>query len=105
MTLQLLRALQPREAYFWSIHGQAELDLFVLHRGRRFGFDFKFADAPTLTRSMEIALRDLRLDTLTVVYPGEKEYVLGPKISVTPLASAVAQKLARRLPSPKRRTR
>jgi uncharacterized protein len=101
---QLLRALQPREAYFWSIHGQAELDLFVLHRGRRLGFEFKFADAPKVTRSMEIALRDLRLDALTVVYPGEKEYVLGPKISVTPLASVTAvQKPAGRLPSTKRR--
>jgi hypothetical protein len=35
---------------------------------------------------MEIALRELRLDGLTVVYPGDREYVLGPKISVIPLA-------------------
>ena len=87
---QLLRALQPREACFWSIHGQAELDLLVFHRGRRLGFEFKLADAPQATRSMEIALRDLRLDALTVVYPGEREYVLGPKISVTPLTDIVA---------------
>jgi hypothetical protein len=33
---------------------------------------------------MEIALRDLRLDALTVVYPGDRKYVLGPKISDSP---------------------
>jgi predicted AAA+ superfamily ATPase len=83
---EVLGVIQPRDAYFWSIHGQAELDLFVVHRGRRLGFEFKFADAPGLTRSMEIALHDLRLDALTVVYPGDRAYVLGPKISAAPLA-------------------
>lgn len=38
---------------------------------------------------MEIALRDLRLDALTVIYPENKEYVLGSKISVTPLTRTV----------------
>jgi predicted AAA+ superfamily ATPase len=83
---EVLRILRPREAYFWGIHGQAELDLLVLQRGRRLGFEFKFADAPDLTRSMQTALRDLRLDALTVVYPGDREYTLAPGISVTPLA-------------------
>jgi predicted AAA+ superfamily ATPase len=102
---EVLRVIQPREAYFWAIHGQAELDLLVLHRGRRLGFEFKFADAPGLTRSMEIALRDLRLDALTVVYPGDREYVLGPKISVAPLARiGGGQRPSARTSSRKRRT-
>jgi predicted AAA+ superfamily ATPase len=105
---EVLRGIQPREAYFWAIHGQAELDLLVLHRGRRLGFEFKFADAPGLTRSMEIALRELRLDGLTVVYPGDREYVLGPKISAIPLAwirggqrpsARTSSRKRRRLPS------
>ena len=101
---EVLRVVQPREAYFWSVHGQAELDLLALHRARRLGFEFKFADAPGLTRSMEIALRDLRLDALTVVYPGDKEYALGPKISVTPLARiGGAQKPSARTSSRTRR--
>ena len=77
----------------------------MLHRGRRLGFELKFADAPKLTRSMEIALRDLRLDALTVVYPGNREYVLGPKISVTPLTRIVdgAQPPPARTSSRKRR--
>jgi predicted AAA+ superfamily ATPase len=102
---EVLRVIQPREAYFWAVHGQAELDLLVLHRGRRLGFEFKFADAPGLTRSMEIALRELRLDGLTVVYPGDREYVLGPKISVIPLAGIRGgQKPRARTFSRKRRT-
>lgn len=102
---EVLRVIQPREAYFWSVHGQAELDLLVLHRGRRLGFEFKFADAPRLTRSMEIALRDLRLDALTVIYPGDRDYVLGPKISVAPLTHlGGAQKPGAGTSSRKRRT-
>jgi len=59
-----------RSAWFWATHARAELDLLVQHRGRRFGFEFKFADAPGLTRSMHIAREDLGLERLFVVYPG-----------------------------------
>jgi hypothetical protein len=33
-------------------------------------------DAPTLTPSMHIALNDLKLDRLVVVYAGERRYAL-----------------------------
>lgn len=59
-----------RSAYFWSTHAGAELDLLVFHKGRRLGFEFKYADAPGLTKSMHIAREDLKLDRLYVVYPG-----------------------------------
>ena len=49
---EVLNAMQPREAYFWAVHGQAELDLLIMHKGKRLGFEFKFADAPRVTRSM-----------------------------------------------------
>jgi len=67
---QTLRALGSSEAYFWGTHGGSELDLFFLHRGRRYGVEMKFVEAPTATRSMVIALEDLRLDHLWVIYPG-----------------------------------
>jgi hypothetical protein len=54
-------------------------------RGRRFGFDFKYSDAPSLTRSMRIAADDLRLHQLWVVYPGGKSYDLEERVSVVPL--------------------
>jgi hypothetical protein len=41
---------------------------------------------------MRIALADLRLDELHVVYPGTKRYTLAKKIEVRPLAEFVNAK-------------
>ena len=57
-----------------------------LHRGRRLGIEFKRKDAPELTRSMRVACDDLKLDALWVVYPGSREYALGKRMTVRPLA-------------------
>lgn len=73
------------EVYFWSIHQQAELDLLIVNGSERLGFEMKYEDAPRLTRSMAAALETLNLSSLTVVYPGDKTYPLGPKIIVKPL--------------------
>lgn len=73
------------ECYFWGTHNQAELDLLVFQKGQRLGFEFKYADAPRLTKSMNIALQDLHLDTLTIIYPGEKDYQICDRIFVTGL--------------------
>jgi predicted AAA+ superfamily ATPase len=64
------------EAYFWAIHNQAELDLLIVKEGRRLGFEFKYADSPTLTKSMQIATELLKLDQLTVIFPGKEQYPL-----------------------------
>ncbi len=56
---QVLHHARPAEAYFWATHQGAELDLLMLKRGRRIGVEIKRADAPSLTPSMRIALRDL----------------------------------------------
>ena len=47
------------------------LDRLLFKRGRRIGVECKRMDAPVLTPSMRIALTDLKLDELRVVYPGE----------------------------------
>jgi ATP-dependent protease Clp ATPase subunit len=52
----------------------------------------KRADAPRLTPSMRIALTDLKLDELHVVYPGAKPYALADRIQVVPLAQFVNAK-------------
>lgn len=78
---------QPDEIYFWATHQGAELDLLLLKHGYRSGVEAKYADAPTLTRSMHIALRDLKLDHLTVLYPGTQRYALSDKVTVLPLAA------------------
>lgn len=83
---ETLRALRPRDAYFWAVHAQAELDLFVFHKGKRLGIEFKFGDAPKLTRSLHTAMTDLGLDVAWVVYPGERRYTLTRGVEVVPLA-------------------
>lgn len=82
---EVLKALQPDETYFWATHQGAELDLLLFKRGRRIGVECKRTDAPTLTPSMGIALADLKLDQLTVVYPGSRRYRLADRIEVVPL--------------------
>lgn len=75
----------PEECYFWATHAGAELDLLIVRGGRRFGFEFKRADAPTLTPSMRIAFQDLKLERLEVVHPGTRAYPLAPGIDAVPL--------------------
>jgi predicted AAA+ superfamily ATPase len=82
---EVLKALAPDEAYFWATHQGAELDLLLFKEGRRLGIECKRADAPVQTPSMRIALDDLKLDRLLVVYPGQRRYALGDRVEVVPL--------------------
>jgi hypothetical protein len=86
---QVLRLTQPDEAYFWATHAGAELDLLMFRYGKRIGVEFKRADAPALTPSMRIAMADLKLDAMYVVYPGRRRYPLADRIDVVPLAQFV----------------
>jgi len=83
---QVMRHLQIRNVYFWATHAGAELDLLITFGGKRYGFEFKYNDAPGTTRSMHIALEELQLQHLFVIYPGSKAYALHDKISVLALA-------------------
>jgi len=87
---EILKAVRPDEAYFWATHGGAELDLLLLKDGRRVGVECKRVDAPRLTRSMRIALDDLQLEHLVVVYPGEQPYPLSERVTAVPLETLVA---------------
>jgi predicted AAA+ superfamily ATPase len=73
---EVLRAVGDRDAYFWNTQGIAELDLLVFIRGERVGFEFKYADAPAVTRSLNLAHADLKLQRAFVVHPGAKSYPL-----------------------------
>ncbi len=63
--------LGPEETFFWAVHSQAELDLFVFRSGKRHGFEFKYSSMPKKTHSMNVASKELKLDKLTVIFPGE----------------------------------
>jgi predicted AAA+ superfamily ATPase len=88
---QVIAALraQPREVFFWATHGGAELDLLVVRGQVRRGFEFKRASAPTATKSMHMAVADLGLTRLDVIYPGTEAYALAAKIRAVPLSQVV----------------
>jgi uncharacterized protein len=84
---QVIRITRPDEAYFWATHASAELDLLLIKGQQRIGVEFKRSDAPTFSNSMNIAMSDLKLDRLYVVYPGVHRYALTEKIEAVPLWS------------------
>jgi predicted AAA+ superfamily ATPase len=84
---QILQTIRPAQAYYWATHGGAELDLIILHKGRRYGIEVKFSEAPKATPSMREAVRRLELEHLWIVYPGSQAYPVEAKITVQPLRS------------------
>lgn len=88
---QFLLAVRPSQAFFWATHSGAEIDLFFLYAGKRYGAEFKFNEAPKITKSMRTALEDLSLDHLWVIYPGEYVYSVHEKITVCPLRDVTSQ--------------
>ena len=85
-----LRA-QPEECFFWATHSGAELDLLVVRGNRRLGFEFKRSSAPTSTRSMHVAIEDLRLQRLWVVHAGDRAFDLTHRIRALPLSHVLEE--------------
>lgn len=80
-----------RDGFFWGTHAGAELDFLVVRRGKRWGFEIKFNEAPGTTRSMHTAITDLKLERLWVVHPGTMNFPLTEKIQATPLPELPAE--------------
>lgn len=68
------------EYYFWASQSHAELDLLIIKNGKRLGFEFKYTDMPQVTKSMNIAMSDLKLDQLWVIFPGKENFPLANNI-------------------------
>jgi hypothetical protein len=82
---QILATETFDEAWFWATHQGAEIDLLLRRGDRLLGVECKRADAPKLTPSLRIALEDLGLERIAVVYPGAKRYRLGESVEAVPL--------------------
>lgn len=80
---------QHEDFYFWSTYGGAEIDLVIPHSIEPIGIEFKYSDAPKLTKSMSIALKDLNLSHLYVIYPGDVDYRLSNNATVMGLKSYI----------------
>lgn len=85
---ETIRRERPDEVWFYGVHGGSELDLLMIKNGRRIGVEVKRADAPVLTRSMQIAQADLQLHELRVIYPGPRTYALADNVTAQPLSSS-----------------
>ena len=83
---QLLAALATGNVYFWATHAGAELDLLFSRSGRNYGVEVKLADAPRTTKSMRVAIADLQLQHLWIVYPGGETYSLDDRITALPVS-------------------
>jgi predicted AAA+ superfamily ATPase len=73
------------ETYFWATHGGAELDLLVIRGRQKLGFEVKLTSSPRLTRSMQIAMKDLKLNSIDVIHAGEDTYEIGDGIRAVAL--------------------
>jgi predicted AAA+ superfamily ATPase len=91
---QALSVADTRRVFFWGTHSGAELDLLLMLGGKRYGVEFKCADAPVMTKSLHIALADLKLERAWIVYPGRESYAVHERVHVCPLVEVVAELVA-----------
>jgi len=82
---QVLASEPHDEAWFWATHQGAEIDLLLRRGDRLLGVECKRADAPRMTPSIRIALKDLGLERVAVIYPGAKRYTVAERVEVVPL--------------------
>jgi predicted AAA+ superfamily ATPase len=84
--IEQVLAVEPHDdAWFWATHQGAEIDLILRRGDQLLGVECKRADAPRLTPSIRIALADLGLAWVGVVYPGDKRYPIADRVEAVPL--------------------
>ena len=79
---QIIRQLRASkdECFFWATHSGAELDLLVVRGKQRLGFEAKRTTSPSITPSMRMALKDLKLNRLDVIHAGDDTFMLDKRI-------------------------
>ena len=83
---QVIRLTGVAHPHFWRTHTGAELDLVWQAHGALWGMEFKYQDAPGMTRSIRAVMRDLPLQHLWIVYPGPDRYRIDKAVTVLPVA-------------------
>jgi uncharacterized protein len=87
--------LRPEECYFWATHQHAEIDLFVIYKSKRLGFEFKCTDQPKITKSMVQARESLSLDHIYIVTPVEETFPLDEHTTVLALKDCSSEAFAK----------
>jgi uncharacterized protein len=86
---EVLKVIKPDQHFFWRTHNGAELDLLLFKDGNKIGIEFKLSDAPALTPSMLIALKDLELSKIWVIHAGSQRYPIHHSVEAIPLADFI----------------
>ena len=85
VTEQVLLMEPHDEAFFWATHQGAEIDLILRRGDVLYGIECKRADTPRVTPSIRIALDDLKLKHVFVIYPGIQRFPLASQVEAVPL--------------------
>ncbi len=85
-TIQRIRA-GASECFHWTIKTGQGIDLMIMRRGFRWGFEFQYGDRARITPSMKISMRELKLDRLDVIHHKDGPGKLGGKVQVHTLES------------------
>lgn len=94
----VLMTVAHDEAFFWATHQGAEVDL-ILRRGDELsGIECKRTDTPRMTPSIRIALEDLGLRSVSIVYPGTKRFPVAPRVEAVPLQAFAESEAENNLP-------
>ncbi len=83
--------VDQEDCYFWATHQGGKLDLLIYRDGEKHGYEFKYADAPSMTKSMHSSIESLNLSKLRVIYPGTKDYQLQENVEVTSFSNFIKQ--------------
>jgi predicted AAA+ superfamily ATPase len=82
---QLLKTEPHDEIFFWATHQGAEIDLILRRGDALYGVECKRTDSPRVTPSIRIALDDLKLKRVFVIYPGNQRFPLASQVEAVPL--------------------
>ncbi len=83
---QVLRMEPHDESFFWATHQGAEIDLLLRRADALYGVECKRTDQPRITPSVRIALEDLGLGKVILIYPGTKRFPLAQQVEVVPMS-------------------
>ena len=68
--------LEGEDCFHYSVESGAEMDMVLSFGGKTFGFEFKHAAVPAISKSMRTAADDLSLKRVFIVYPGLDSFPL-----------------------------
>jgi predicted AAA+ superfamily ATPase len=94
--IEQILAREPHdEAGFWATHQGAEMDLILRRGSRLLGVECKRTDAPRMTPSIRIALEDLGLSRVAVLYPGSRRFPIAARVEAVPLTAIASGSIFR----------